>query len=72
MDVTRKNTWIIFYLISFVVLLWTLFLTTQGMLLGVGLTLVIVVVGLNVCILSSEFRQLARRRERMKALSPDR
>ncbi|NYT05228.1 MAG: hypothetical protein GKC04_02475 [Methanomicrobiales archaeon] len=69
MDITALRTWTIFYLISFVVLLWALFLTTQGVLLGFGLTLVIIVVGLNFFFVSLEMKRIAERREMMKALS---
>ena len=69
MEVTEIKTWIIFYLLSFVVLLWALFLTFQGSLLGIGLTLVIVVVGLNFALIVSEIRRFARRREFMERIS---
>jgi hypothetical protein len=69
MDITERRTWIIFYLISFVVLLWAFFLTSQGVLLGIGLTLVIVVVGLNFLIISVELKRISQRKELMKKLS---
>ncbi|MBN1194350.1 MAG: hypothetical protein JXA08_03230 [Methanomicrobiaceae archaeon] len=69
MDLAALRTWTIFYLISFVVLLWALFLTTQGVLLGFGLTLVIVVVGLNFFFVSMEVKRIAERRELMSSLS---
>lgn len=69
MEVTEIKTWIIFYLLSFVVLLWALFLTSQGSLLGIGLTLVITVVGLNFALIVSEMRRFARRRAFMERLS---
>ncbi|KQC03500.1 MAG: hypothetical protein APR53_05240 [Methanoculleus sp. SDB] len=69
MDLAALRTWTIFYLISFVVLLWALFLTTQGVLLGFGLTLVLVVVGLNFFFVSLEVKRIAERRELMAALS---
>jgi hypothetical protein len=69
MEITSRRTWIIFYLISFVVLLWALFLTTEGVLLGFGLTMVIVVIGLNFFFVSVELKRLGRRRELMKELS---
>lgn len=47
MEVPGLRTWAIFYLISFVVLLWAAFLTVNGIMLWVSLMLVIVVVGVN-------------------------
>lgn len=47
MEFDEVRTWVIFYLISFVVLLLALFFTTQGVMLRVGLTLVIVVIAIN-------------------------
>jgi hypothetical protein len=69
MDLAALRTWTIFYLISFVVLLWALFLTTQGVLLGFGLTLVVVVVGLNFFFVSLEVKRIAERQELMASLS---
>ncbi len=69
MDIHASRTWIIFYLISFVVLLWALFLTTRGVLLGFGLTMVIVIVGLNFVIVSAELKKASRRKEMMKKFS---
>jgi predicted membrane protein len=69
MDIHASRTWIIFYLISFVVLLWALFLTTQGVLLGFGLTMVIVIIGLNFVIVSAEMKKSARRKEMMRKFS---
>ncbi len=47
MEVPGLRTWVIFYLISFVLLLWAAFLTVNGIMLWVSLMLVIVVVGIN-------------------------
>ncbi len=44
MDLPGLQTWIVFYLISFVVLLWAAFLSAQGIMLWVSLMLVIVIV----------------------------
>lgn len=68
MDITNLRTWIIFYLISFVVLLWALFLTTRGVLLWMGLMLVIVVVGINGVVLANELRGYMARRHRLERL----
>jgi tetratricopeptide (TPR) repeat protein len=42
------RTWIFFYLICFVGLLWAVFLHNQGMMLWVGFAIVIIVVGFNI------------------------
>ncbi|HDR73568.1 MAG TPA: hypothetical protein ENN85_06620 [Methanoculleus sp.] len=69
MDIHASRTWILFYLISFVVLLWALFLTTRGVLLGFGLTMVIVIVGMNSVMVSAELKKASRRKEMMKRFS---
>lgn len=69
MDIDEIRTWIIFYLISFVVLLWALFLTEQGVLLGIGLMLVIVIMGLNFVVVSNEIKKVALRKERLQQLA---
>ncbi len=69
MDIDEMRTWIIFYLISFVVLLWALFLTEQGVLLGIGLMLVIFVVGVNFVVVSKEIKRVALRKERLQKLA---
>jgi uncharacterized BrkB/YihY/UPF0761 family membrane protein len=47
MELPGLRTWIIFYLISFVVLLWAAFLSAQGVMLWVSLLLVIAIVCIN-------------------------
>ena len=47
MELPNFRTWIMFYLISFVGLLWAIFLSVQGVMLWVSLFLVIVIVGIN-------------------------
>ena len=47
MELPELRTWIIFYLISFVGLLWAVFLSVQGVMLWVSLFLVIIIVGIN-------------------------
>ena len=69
MDPHETQTWIIFYLISFVVLLLTLFFTTQGILLGIGLTLIIVVIGINFYLIFNELKKVNRKKELMSKLS---
>lgn len=69
MDPQETQTWIIFYLISFVVLLLALFFTTQGILLGIGLTLIIVVIGINFYLIFNELKKVNRKKELMSKLS---
>jgi len=62
MEIPGLRTWIIFYLISFVVLLWAAFLTVNGTMLWVSLMLVIVVVGINfVTVYNQIKRQMSRK-----------
>lgn len=71
MDVPGIRTWIIFFLISFVVLLWALFLSVSGAMLWVSLMLVIIVTGINFGILIGEVRAHTARQELMKELSTE-
>jgi len=68
MEIDNSRTWVIFYLISFVVLLFVFFLTTQGLLLGIGLTLAIVVVGFNLFFILGEIKKNDRKKELMEKL----
>jgi hypothetical protein len=47
MELPGIRMWVLFYLISFVVLLWAAFLSAKGVMLWVSLLLVIVIVGVN-------------------------
>jgi len=69
MDTAEVRTWIIFYLISFVVLLTTLFFTTQGFLLGIGLTLIILVLGINFALIKKEIHKANSKKDLMRKLS---
>lgn len=69
MDIHHSRTWIIFYLISFVLLLFALFLTSEGVLLGIGLIMVILVVGVNLAIITNEMKKAAKKREIMERIS---
>jgi len=55
--------WIIFYLISFVMLLWAAFLSAQGIMLWVSFFLVIVVIGINFWVVYGELKKHAARKE---------
>ena len=69
MGFNEVRTWVIFDLISFVVLLVALFFTTQGVMLGVGLTLVIVVIGINFMIVYKEIKRINKKRELIERLT---
>lgn len=69
MDIPMLRTWAIFYLISFVVLLFALFLSTQGVLLWVSLFLVFILIGVNLFTLSLEIKRRGMKKERLKLLS---
>ena len=69
MDIMNVRTWVFFYLICFVALLWAVFLLTQGMMLWVGLTLVLIVVGFNFILVTSEMRGHKKQQQLMKDIT---
>ncbi|HOI58021.1 MULTISPECIES: hypothetical protein [unclassified Methanoculleus] len=70
MDVTEVRTWVIFYLLSFVVLLVALFITTQNdSRLWISLMLVIVIVGVNFFLLFAELKRYRARKAFMHRMS---
>lgn len=69
MEMPGKQTWIIFYLISFVVLLWAAFLTATGVMLWVSLFLVIIIVGINFMTVIGELKKHTARRELQRKLT---
>jgi len=69
MDILNVRTWVFFYLICFVALLWAVFLLTQGMMLWVGLTLVLIVVGFNFILVTSEMRSHKKQEQMMKNIT---
>lgn len=69
MELPGLNTWIIFYLISFVVLLWAAFLSAQGVMLWVSLLLVIVIVGLNFYTVYNQIKKHSSREELQRKLT---
>lgn len=69
MQLPGMRTWIIFYLISFVVLLWAAFLSAQGVMLWVSLLLVIVIVGLNFYTVYNQIRKHSSREELQRKLT---
>jgi len=69
MDLPEFRTWIFFYLISSVALLWAAFLSAQGFMLWVSVLLVLLVIGTNCIFVLAEIRKYAKKREIMKRLS---
>jgi uncharacterized BrkB/YihY/UPF0761 family membrane protein len=69
MQVPGFRTWITFYLLSFVGLLWAAFLTTKGIMLWVSLTLIILVIGVNFLMVTTEIKRHAARQELQKSFS---
>ena len=69
MDLQESHTWILFYLISFVVLLVSVFLTSKGVLMGIGLTMVIVVIGVNLILVLSQIKESTKKRDMMDKIS---
>jgi C4-dicarboxylate transporter len=70
MEVPEIRTWVIFYLLSFVVLLVAIFITTQND--GqrwISLMLVIVVVGVNSFLLISELKRHQSKKAFMRRMS---
>jgi uncharacterized BrkB/YihY/UPF0761 family membrane protein len=68
MEIPELRTWIMFYLISFVGLLWAVFLSVQGVMLWVSLFLVIVIVGINFFTLYNQMKLRASRKEMLRHL----
>ena len=69
MELPGLRTWIVFYLISFVVLLWAAFLSAQGVMLWVSLLLVIIIVGLNFYTVYQQIKVHASREEFQRNLT---
>jgi len=71
MEVPGIRTWVIFYLISFVVLLWAAFLSVNGTMLWVSMMLVIVVVGVNFVTVYNQIKLQASRKALQSELTKD-
>jgi Na+/H+ antiporter NhaB len=69
MELPGLRTWIIFYLLSFVVLLWAAFLSAQGVMFWVSLLLVIAIVGVNFYTVYQQVRLHASREELQRKLT---
>jgi Flp pilus assembly protein TadB len=71
MELPGVRTWILFYLISFVVLLWAAFLSAKGVMLWVSLMLVIVIVGVNFYVVFIQIKVQASRKQMQHDLTKD-
>lgn len=71
MELPGIRTWVVFYLISFVVLLWAAFLSSQGVMLWVSLLLVILIIGVNFITVLNQIKAHAARRELQHSLTKD-
>lgn len=69
MELPSLQTWIIFYLISFVLLLWAAFLSAQGVMLWVSFFLVVVVVGVNFWVVYMELKRNTARKELQRSFT---
>ena len=69
MELPGLRTWIIFYLLSFVVLLWAAFLSAQGVMLWVSLLLVIIIVGVNFMTVLNQVKAHTARKEFQRELT---
>jgi len=66
MELPSLQAWIIFYLISFVLLLWAAFLSVEGFMLWVTFFLVFVVTGINFWVVYGVVKQHAAKKELQK------
>lgn len=71
MELPGLRTWVVFYLISFVVLLWAAFLSAQGVMLWVSLLLVMIIIGLNFMTVMNQVKIHAARKEFQQSLTKD-
>jgi len=69
MELPSLRTWIVFYLLSFVVLLWAAFLSAQGVMLWVSLLLVLVIIGVNFMTVLNQVKIHAARQEFQRKLT---
>jgi cytochrome c biogenesis protein CcdA len=71
MELPGLRTWVVFYLLSFVVLLWAAFLSSQGVMLWVSLLLVIIIVGINFITVLNQLKAHTARKEFQHGLTKD-
>jgi hypothetical protein len=69
MELPGLRTWVVFYLISFVVLLWAAFLSAQGVMLWVSLLLVLIIIGVNFVTVLNQIKLHTARRELQRNLT---
>lgn len=71
LDIQKLRTWIMLYLISFVALLWAVFLISQGMssMFWVSIALILIVAFTNFALILNEIRERRRQCEMMRTLS---
>jgi hypothetical protein len=71
MELPELRMWIMFFLISFVALLWAAFLSAQGVMLWVSLMLVIVVLGVTFFTIFNQIKLNASRQKVLRDLTKD-
>jgi len=69
MELPGLRTWVVFYLISFVVLLWAAFLSAQGAMLWVSLFLVLIIIGINFVTVLNQIKLHTARQELQRDLT---
>ena len=68
MEIPELRTWIMFYLISFVGILWATFLSVQGVMIWVSMFIVIVIIGIHFFTLYNQILLRAQRKELQRQL----
>ncbi|MDD1639848.1 MAG: hypothetical protein LUP93_02795 [Methanomicrobiales archaeon] len=71
MNIYTMKTWMIFFLVSFVTLLWAVFLTSTGTMLGISLVLVCMVVGTNFTVVFMDVKRHHQRFDKVRNLHRD-
>ncbi|MBP1928024.1 peptidoglycan/LPS O-acetylase OafA/YrhL [Methanolinea mesophila] len=66
MEIGDSRSWIFYYLICFVALLWVGFLFTQDTMLWVGLLLVLVVLGFSIILFVMLLIELSKERAKKR------
>ncbi|MFA4861947.1 hypothetical protein [Methanoregula sp.] len=69
MELPTLRTWIVFYLLSFVVLLWAAFLSSTGVMLWVSLLLVLIIIGVNFITVINQVKAHAARQELQRSFT---
>ena len=69
MELPGLRTWVVFYLISFVVLLWAAFLSAQGVMVWVSLFLIILIIGINFVTVMNQVKMHSARKEFQHSLT---